>query len=1019
MSSSFFCNPTFTKVFDFFGYCFFMLISSFRSFTNKNFFPVFLFFFSFLALPTTGVSQYEHFRFDYLTTRSGLSQNHVNCIFQDHDGFIWIGTYNGLNRYDGYNIKSFHSSDDSDGLTQDAINVIFQDSQGFIWIGTDLGLNKYNPSNGIFSHYYNLNPDSTLNVENNIRTIYEDSNANLWVGFYGGGIKIFDPVKEKFLKPETLPGEEILPGHAMVNDFYVDQSGNYWLGTENAGLVEYHPQTKKIIRHFSGNQKGQLSDDLISCITRGKDGNLWIGTWNGGINIYNPSTGLFYPFKPDGAEIFTQKPITSLLIENDIVWIGTMGGGVYSYNTSSGEIANLVSDSGHQQGLNCNIVWTIFKDISGVIWLGTYGGGVNMFYPGSDAFYSYRVKIDGHKLMQSSVISTSLELSDNKLLLGILGEGVILFDRKTETFLSVSVGRDALSLNVRFLFQDKDGDIWISTDKGVYLLDEELKQKEFFPLKKGEGNLGDKSVYSIFQDNRGNIWFGLWGAGVRMLPEKDLLRNTDEVFFRSFDNAGFVGNTVWDFYQDKQGQLWIGAGNGVYRYDYKKEEFVHELVDGSRLTGFSISSFSEDVINNRLVIGTYGRGVAFLDMDDGSLEFIDEHSGLLRNEVLNLYTDSSGNLWICTSNGLSRYDPRNGQFRHINVEMGMQENELLNDFWSLTSGEILVGSNYGFYIFNPSGLVDSPFEPNIVITDFQVNNEERSLIEHDNQLVAVLRPYENTFSFEFAALDFRMSNKIEYQYKLDGFDPNWIDVHAGNRRVTYTNMDGGSYVFKVRASNSDGQWTGKERRVFIDLAKPFYKRLGFKAIFVVFLVVLIFVFAKVKEQKVKARLQKRNDLYNLDLLRNERDELDNRLKEKEKEFASVKVFIREKEERLLALRDQIAEALQMARPEVKKTVGRFLGQIEREINELEARQEYLNNINLLYGGYIERLAKTYPRLSQKDLLICAYIKSGKSNKDIAVQMAISSQSVEMSRYRIRKKMNLDSSLTLNDFLVRF
>jgi ligand-binding sensor domain-containing protein len=986
---------------------------------SKNITIYCLFILSLLALPTTGFSQYGHFRFDYLTTRSGLSQNHVNCIFQDRDGFIWIGTYNGLNRYDGYNIKTFHSANEPDGLTQDAVNVIFQDSEGALWVGTDLGLNKYEPSTRTFSHYYNLYPDSTRHIENNIRTIYEDSDGKLWVGFYGGGIKVFDPETERFLNPEEVFKEELLPGHAKVNEFFVDQSGNYWIGTENVGLVEYNPRTEVIKRHVSKPRPGMLSDDLISSMTKDANGNLWIGTWNGGVNIYNPNSQTFEQFDPDGTGLFAQKPITDIFIEGNTAWIGTLGNGIFSVDLTSGEINHLLSDAGQVQGLNSDIVWTIFKDKSGVVWLGTYGGGVNLFYPGSDAFHSYRYSVDGQRKLQSCLVNAALELSDNTILLGMLGGGVRLFNRNNGHFSSLAIERDDNALNIRCLFQDDRKAVWVSSDKGLFRFDKDLKKKAFFPLSVGEGRLGDKSVYSVFQDRQGNLWFGLWGAGVRKLRSEDIDKAPDEVFFRSYETSHFAGNTVWSFFQDSKGRLWLGAGNGLFRYHYEEDSFVQEKALGNVLDGISISSFSEDWVNNRLVMGTLGRGMALMDMDDKSVEFVDEKSGLLRNEVFSIHSDAAQNFWICTNNGLSRYDTRNEQFRHINVEMGMQENELLNKSWLLSWGEILVGSNNGFYLFDPSRLVDSPFEPNVVITDFLVNNADKPLMKKDNLIIANLRATENTFSLEFAALDYRMSDKIEYQYKLEGFDENWINAHAGNRRVTYTNMDGGEYIFKVRASNSDGLWTGREKRVEIKLASPFYKRLVFQVLFLFFPVGLFFVFLRIREKKIKSNLQKRNDLFNLDLLKQERNTLENRLNEKEMEFAAVKIFIREKEERLLALRDQISEALERARPEVKNTVNRLLCQIESETNNSEARQEYLDNIDLLHDGYIDRLAKAFPRLTQKDLQICAYIKGAKSNKEIAAQMGISSQSVEMSRYRIRKKMNLDSSLTLNDFLVRF
>ncbi|PWD98402.1 two-component regulator propeller domain-containing protein [Marinilabilia rubra] len=985
-----------------------------------------VFFFS-----AVSVAQNKQYRFNYLTTRNGLSQNHVNCIFQDKDGFIWIGTYNGLNRYDGYGIKTYHSGTSDSSLSQDAVNVIFQDTKGLLWIGTDLGLNKLNPVTNEVERFYNLKSDSSRHIENNIRTIYEDDSGLLWVGFYGGGLKVFDPDQGKFLNSNDFFEEELLPGHAKVNVFCAGNTGAYWIGTENMGLIEYNPDTgEKVVHHIQTSKRDGLGA-IITEIRRDNSGQLWIGTWNEGIKIFNPESGIFQDFKASNNTGFPGGPVTSIHIKDGMGWIGTMGNGVFKYDITTGELLNINQSSTNIHGLNNDIVWEVFQDRSGVIWLGTYGGGVNLFYPGSGVFESYRAIPGSSGNLNNSSISAFCELSDQRLLIGTLGGGINVFDPKRETFTYLLEGESSLAKTIRCIIEDRDNRIWVSTDVGIFRFNKDLKKKTFIPFDPAYNGIGDKSVYSIFQDNRDDLWFGEWGTGLRKLDYlESLKKQPDEMVFRDYPEAGFVGNTVWAFTEDNKDNLWVGAGNGLYRYLREADKFVRQPFP-SMSDYVSISCFYEDKINNRLLMGTQGRGVASLDFVNGGVSFLDETGGLLKNEVLSIHPDEDRNLWICTSNGLSRYDSRSMQFRHLNVEMGMQENELLNHSWLLSGNRILVAGNNGFYLFHPRELVDSPFEPNVVITDFSVNNKGgRVKLKPDHsgecEWTVQLKANENTFSVDFAALDYRMSDKIEYRYKLDGFDADWTVVHAGSRRASYTNMEGGAYVFRVKASNSDGLWTGKEKRILLTLQAPFYKRPFFQGLMIACLLSLLYLFFRIKENKIKSDLKRKNILINYDSLAEEKrnikekhDHLQKELKEKEKEYAAIKVFIREKEERLIALRNHIAEVLQNAKPEVSKKISGFLGKIEQEVKAEASPNEYLDNLNTIQDGYVDRLATAFSRLTQKDLMICSYIRMGKSNKEIADQLGISTQSVEMSRYRIRKKIEISSSVTLNDFLVRF
>ncbi len=982
-------------------------------------------------------------KFEHITNRSGLSQNHVNTIFQDRTGFLWFGTFNGLNRYDGYNFKIFTStSNDETTLSQNSINVLFQDKAGNIWVGTEQGLNKFDASTETFTRYFNLNSDSVKSAENNIRTIYEDANGVFWIGFYGGGLKRFYPNEGRFEIIPDLKAYLDQQNIYKINAFYADKKGYFWLGTEFGGLVQYHPLSHQIVSFTTTSPPAQrISDNIVTSITEDGDGAIWIGTWAGGINKLELKTGKITIIKAGNTpNSLPSNIITSLIFDKEgYLWASTFGKGVTKIDIKSQVYTNYHNDPSNINSLNHDVVWRIFQDREGVFWLGTYGGGVNKLVPEKNNMKSFRMDEGRSNWLNQNFIFSFCETSNHDYLLGTFGGGINIFNRSALTFkylLNDSTGSGKI---IRVIYEDKNKNIWVSTDKALYYYTPTFQLKHCFKYHVSNTGIGENAVYSIVEDKDGNFWFGLWMSGVKKLSKSELNKiSTDDIRFEQFKDQSFYNRTVWAIYQDQKNDIWIGTNNSLVKFDYSKQCFIdyaQQIQSGNKEKDIAISSFYEDTKRHKLWFGTLGSGLGCFDYNSESFNFITSKQGLAHDEIFAVHSDGKDNIWISSSNGLSQYNQSTNNFRNFDIANSDSPNELLNKSWMLSTGEILVSGNSGFYIFNPLNVYEDIFVSPIVITDFRIFNksvfhlpQNHDILKSDLNSISELTIGQNynVFSFQFSVLDFRNPNQNEYQYMLEGFDKDWTITGAGNRVATYTNLDAGTYTFKVKGCNSDGIWSNTVKEIKVKIVPPFYKTWYFRLLLILVLLgVLFYLFLlkfKTISEKVKAKIvdfnYKKIETENIHLTELT-NELENDLDEKSKELATLRLFMQEREDNLQAVKTILSNSVTEGGALPKSKTSEIISLLAQGLKEKNSWDAFKENIDVLQNDFIKKLALQYPKLTQKDLIVCAYIKMAKSNKDMANHLNISIQSIEMTRYRIRKKMELNSKISLNDFLIRY
>ncbi len=825
--------------------------------------------FCLLALATLNppaflLAQNRPVKFERLSREQGLSQSSVRCIMQDRQGFMWFGTEDGLNKYDGYNFTVYkHDALDSTSLSDNLVTSIYEDSasRNTLWIGTmGGGLNKFDREKEQFTHYVNdpKNPHSPSN--HSIRSIYEDRAGTLWIGTEGGGLNKFDRGKEQFIRCYVNDPKN---PHSLSNNIiwsiYEDRAGTLWIGTEG-GLNKFDREKEQFTHYVNDpNNPYSLSNNIIASIYEdsASRNTLWIGTRNG-LNRFDRERAQFTRFVND-----PKNPLS--LGENDIgpiyedqagtLWIGTWGGGLNKLDREKEQFIRFVNDPNNPHSLSDNFVFSLYIDYSGILWIGTWQGGLNKFDHKKEQFTHYvNDPKNPHSLSYNSIASI-YEDRAGTFWIGTWGGGLNKFDREKEQFthfVNDPNNPHSLSNNIIFSILEDSlatagrNTLWIGTlGGGLNKLvlnpaagggegsDREKAQfTHYLNDPKNPHSLSNNSIWSIYADHSGTLWIGTSGGGLNKFDrEKEQFTH----YINDPNNPySLSDNAVMSIYEDNAGTLWIGTGGGgLNKFDHEKEQFIHYVNDPKNphsLSNNIIPSIYEDHAGT-LWIATLG-GLNKFDHESGRFTRYTEKDGLPNNGVIGILEDNNGHLWLSTNKGISCFDPprlAGKTFRNYDVGDGLQSNEF--NAWAYhksKSGEMFFGGINGFNVFHPDSIKDNPYLPPVVITAFKrYNTDETAELAIEEKGISVkpaikLTYKDNFLLFEFAALSFRRPEKNQYAYKLEGYSDKWI--HLGTKRdVTFTNLDPGEYTLRVKGSNNDGVWNEEGTSIKITITPPWWK----------------------------------------------------------------------------------------------------------------------------------------------------------------------------------------------------
>ncbi len=803
-------------------------------------------------------------RFDTLGIEQGLSQSSVRVIFQDSRGFLWFGTEDGLNRYDGYNFKVFKRDPGNVKSISDGwINAITEDQQGYLWIGTRLGgLNRYDPLNGQFTQFQQNDNDPNSLADNRVTALLVDRDNHLWVGTLSG-LDRFDPNTQTFHHyPYMIPtlGTEIEGSAELeagarsaasqtsevtqseklssksVSTLYQDSAGRIWIGTLDGGLNKYDAASG-VFTHYQASPDNpvSISSNRITSITEDTSGNLWIGTQKG-LNLFNPATGRFKTFmhEPNDSRTLVDDSITTLQIDiSGNLWVGT-DNGLDRLSRDHLRFAHYHNDPSFQRSLSNDYILSVFEDRGGVLWFGTYGGGVNRYDRQRDRFAYYRHDPNNPESLSGNLIFPIHVDNKGYAWIGTSGEGLNRFHWRTgenTRYLNDPTDLNTLGSNwVISVFEDSQGVIWIGTDNGLDSFDP--VQNIFNHYRRDPANpesISANLVYSIIEDHQGQLWIGT-SSGL------DRFDKTTGIFthFRpdANDPASISGNKPLALIEDRDGYLWIGTSeSGLNRLDPATNEFTlyrHDPKDPRSLSSDSILSIYQDA-QGRLWIGTAGSGLNLFNPETETFSHFVESDGLPNGFVYGILEDDLGRLWISTNFGISRFDPDTETFRNYDSGDGLQSNEFNSSAYEKgLDGEFYFGGVNGLTVFHPLDITDSQYLPQVALTS--LNQEDQSIAIDSSvetlQKITLTWP-QNSFEFEFTALSFGQPGKNLYAYTLDGFDTNWHFIGT-KRDGRYTNLPGGNYTLLLKAANSDGVWNETPTRVYVNVIPPFWQTMWFR-----------------------------------------------------------------------------------------------------------------------------------------------------------------------------------------------
>ncbi len=829
-------------------------VTTYRSMKCKYAVLWFLLFFSafFIAENTVEPANGNGIKFEQISIEHGLSQGTASCIIQDNRGFMWFGTQNGLNRYDGHEFKPHTSnSNNLDTLSHNLVISIFKDQSGIIWIGTQGGgLNKFDPETEKFTSHRNSRNFESLK-EMNIRAIHEDKQGILWIGTDEGLYKNDTDKKTFHLCRDCInkDGDFI----KKIKTIYEDKNEKIWIGADE-GLVEYkYNNGKRYFKHYPI----ETGDDFnieVNAICEDQAGELWIGTIIG-LYKFDRKTGKFTPFKEDALK---NKQISVIFKDKEnTTWIGTAGDGLYQLEPEGKIISNYRNIPNDFTSLSNNYVLDIYQDKLGLLWIGTFGGGINKLDPEGKKFSLYKnIPRDPDSLSNNEVRGICQD-KNGGIWVSTRGGGLNQFDPVNKKFKRYLIGedisRDPRRNEVNIIHADHFGNIWVGTfQSGLYKFvpgDGTFHIHETNSIKKRD------HILSIYEDKKeGYLWIGIEDKGLIKLD-----KNKDRTELKTYKNipgesSSLSNNKVYAICEDHSGILWIGTGGGgLNRFDKEKGQFTHYIPDQANPNSLShnfITAIFEDS-SKILWIGTLGGGLNKFEKEIFIVYKTEQ--GLPDNVIYDILKDKMGNLWLTTNRGLAKFNPKTGESRNFTISDGLQGWEFNQGAacYNKETGMMFLGGFNGFNVFEPAKINDKWSTPDIIITSFKKLDKDVKLdkcIPKSKKLTLSYK--DNSISFGFAVLNFSDPENNQYAYKLEPINKDWIQL--GNKHdVDFTGLGPGKYIFHVKGADSHGVWSEKEASIKITITPPFWKTTLFYALIGFALIIGVFTVIKLRTQRIE------------------------------------------------------------------------------------------------------------------------------------------------------------------------
>jgi len=809
--------------------------------------------------PVPDVSQ--NLKFTHLTTNDGLSQSYVHAILQDRRGFMWFGTRDGLNRYDGNAFVVYkHDPNDPGSISANFVEDLVEDDQGYLWIATfHGGVNKFDPTTERFTHYRH-DPNNPKSIGgDSVQSIARDKSGDFWFGTSDSGLDKFDPATGSFTHYRNDSDGQFF---GEITGVIVDRHQDIWFVGER-GLFHLNPHTGQVTRPPA---TIGLAEDYVY---EDNAGNLWM-------LAYSPIVGLAKYDRQ--ADRLTKFPVAAgavgvaaskLLADGQNgFWVPSNQGLYYFDRRTERFTHRFQHDETNPDSLNDNTVVLVCQDRAGLLWVGTENGGLNLLNLRQAQFGVHQHRSADPNGLSPGEVTAIYEEPNGVLWIGYYPRVLDRLDRKTGQVTHYLPGpekKNALGRgrDLNGIYQDPHGYLWLSGwEGGLDRFDERTGQFKHYRHKPDDPNsLITDYVFRIYGDRSGQIWVAQNDGVSRFDPATERFTN----YRPDPRNPTGYGNWAVSIYQDRSGTLWFGRGGGMLsRFDNKTKTFVNYIPDSRdphRLQGGNILAIHEDRAGT-LWLGALD-GLYRFNRQDGTFARYTERQGLPSSMIGGILEDKAGRLWLSTRKGISRFDPPTGAFRNYDVSDGLQSNEFDKACYESPDAEMFFGGSRGFNAFFPENIQDNPYVPPVIITSFKIFNKPvpigaksvlKKAIAYLDALTLSSR--DNVFSFEFAAMSYANSQKNRYRYKLENLEPGWNEVGSKQRLATYTNLDPGQYVFRVQGSNSDGVWNEQGVALQLTILPPWWRTNWFRAVGLAVLLALVGIVYRVRVRELQEREKK-------------------------------------------------------------------------------------------------------------------------------------------------------------------
>lgn len=754
-------------------------------------------------------SKVSNYYFKNYKVEDGLSQNSVFCIHQDTRGFMWFGTNDGLNRFDGNSFKIYRKTDSPNSIGNSKIVCMVEDYMQQLYIGTAIGIYIYNPIKEYFTFLSESTSDNaTINSRVNSMAI---DNNQLWIATNNQGIFVYD-IKEKKLVSFDEISNNRFNINSPISDILIDRNSNVWFISDC--LYLFNQSSKQLKKYKPINIEGEQL--AISKLYQDSYGSIWLGTQNNGLQKFNRENESFQVYFGKDSEFYISHIHDLIEFSQGVLAIGS-NSGLVNFDIKTGKYT-LSTASKKKGDLSDNSIYCFYRDKEDAFWLGTYFGGVNYLN-----FTNSRIELytpgDSEYTLKGHAISRFYEDELKNIWITTEDAGINYFDTKSKKFIQYFSNMNVQSLLITEKY------IWLGTyGQGILIVDKINKRPITY---KRPGNKADDFsgllIKSIFKDSSGEIWIG---SNIGLFKYNDindsfdLIEGTDKVF-------------VWDIQEDKNEKIWfVSSGNGVFRYDKQDKQlnnYKYSETDKKSISDNFVLTLYKDN-NQDLWFGTEESSFCKYNYDtDDFLRF--DHLAKFSNRLIySIISDNNNNIWFSTSNGLYSFNPLSSEVNVFTVDEGLQSNQFnFNSGFKASNGKLYFGGVNGFNAFFPEDLKRNTYVPPVHFTNFQLFNQDVQIdtdnsplsksLDYTNKIILTYR--QNIINFEFVALSYANPQKNSYAYMMEGFDTEWSNTDIN--RVTYTSLPPGKYIFKVKGANNDGVWNEKGSSVEIEIKPPFWR----------------------------------------------------------------------------------------------------------------------------------------------------------------------------------------------------